>query len=112
MVGVGEPDVAALRASLADQRAGGVQTEEIGRAEVARLWPAAELADFAAFVWDARGGYGGAYRTAQAYAAAVRRAGARVRQGTAVSALPTAGERVTGVRPAAHGTELPITVRR
>jgi glycine/D-amino acid oxidase-like deaminating enzyme len=135
VVGVGEPDVAALRASLANQRAVGVQTEEIDAVEVARLWPAAELTDFAAFGWEARGGYGDAYRTAQAYAGAARRAGARIRQGTAVTAVLADRDRVTGVRLAdgseiaagavvvaagpwsvpllaAHGIELPITVHR
>lgn len=135
VVAVGEDDVPALRASLANQRAVGVQTEEIDRTEVARLWPAAELGDLAAFAWEARGGYGDAYRTAQGYAAAARRAGARIRQGTTVTALLAAGGRVTGVRLAdgseiaagavvvaagpwsvpllaAHGIDLPITVHR
>jgi glycine/D-amino acid oxidase-like deaminating enzyme len=135
VVGVGEPNVAALRASLADQRAVGVRTEEIDRDEVARLWPAADLDDFAAFAWEPLGGYGDAYSTAQAFAAAARRGGVRIRQGTAVTAILTAGGAVTGVRLAdgsvlsaptvvvaagpwsvpllaEHGIDLPITVHR
>jgi sarcosine oxidase subunit beta len=135
VVGVGEQNVDALRASLANQRALGVQTEEIDRDEVARLWPAADLSDFAAFGWEPRGGYGDAYQTAQAFAAAARRDGVRIRQGTAVSALLVDGDRVTGVLLAdgstiragtvvvaagpwsvpllaAHGIELPVTVHR
>lgn len=135
VVGVGQPDVAALRASLAAQRAVGVQTEEIDVTEVARMWPAAELADFAAFGWESRGGYGDAYRTAQAFAAAARRAGARICQGTAVAAVLVEGDRARGVRLAdgtmvpagavvvaagpwsvpllaVHGIDLPITVHR
>ena len=135
VVGVGASNVDALRASLADQRAVGVRTEEIDRTEVAKLWPVADLAEFAAFAWEPRGGYGDAYSTTQAFAAAARRAGVRVRQGTEVTELSTAGERVTGVRLAdgsiasagtvvvaagpwsvpllaAHGIELPITVHR
>ena len=68
VVGVGEPNVDSLRKSLAAQRAVGVQTEEIDHAEVARLWPFADLSPFAAFAWEARGGYGDAYQTAQAFA--------------------------------------------
>ncbi|OXM72614.1 FAD-dependent oxidoreductase [Amycolatopsis sp. KNN50.9b] len=135
VVGVGESNVEALRASLADQRAVGVETEEIGRDEVAKLWPAADLDDFAAFAWEPRGGYGDAYSTAQAFAAAARAAGARIRQGAAVAEVLVSRERVTGVRLAdgsvigastvvvaagpwsvpllaAHGIELPITVHR
>ncbi|SHN75070.1 Glycine/D-amino acid oxidase [Cryptosporangium aurantiacum] len=135
VVGVGAPNVAALRASLADQRAVGVRTEEIGRDDVARLWPGAYLDDFAAFAWEPRGGYGDAYRTAQAFAAAARAAGVRIRQATPVHDVLVDAGRVTGVRLAdgetisagtvvvaagpwsvpllaAHGVELPIVVHR
>jgi glycine/D-amino acid oxidase-like deaminating enzyme len=135
VVGVGEPNVAALRASLANQRAVGVRTEEIDAGEVARLWPAADLSDFAAFGWEERGGYGDAYQTAQAFAAAARRDGVRIRQGAAVRELVVADGRVAGVRLAdggaiaagtvvvaagpwsvpllaGHCIELPITIHR
>lgn len=135
VVGVGEANTAALRASLAAQRAVGVTTEEIDRSEVARLWPTAHLDDFAAFAWEERGGHGDAYRTAQAFAAAARRAGGRVRQNAAVAEILVERGRVTGVRltdgsvvstptvvlaagpwSAAllrpHGIDLPITVHR
>jgi glycine/D-amino acid oxidase-like deaminating enzyme len=105
VVGVGEPNVENLRKSLAAQRAVGVQTEEIGRSEVARLWPFADLAPFAAFGWEARGGYGDAYMTAQAFAASARAAGVRIRQGTTVTELSVSGDRVTGVR-LADGSEI------
>ena len=98
VVGVGEPDAESLRKSLASQRAVGVQTEEIDAAEVASLWPFADLSPFAAFAWEARGGYGVAYRTAQAFAAAARAAGVRIRQGATVAGLVLDGDRVTGVR--------------
>ena len=105
VVGVGEPNVASLRKSLAAQRAVGVQTEEIGHAEVARMWPFADLEPFAAFGWEARGGYGDAYQTAQAFAVAARGAGVRVRQGCEVAGLLLAGDKVTGVR-LADGSEV------
>ncbi|OYV85990.1 MAG: hypothetical protein B7Z73_12545 [Planctomycetia bacterium 21-64-5] len=54
-------------ANLAAQRAVGVQTEEIDRAEVAALWPVANLDDFAAFGWEPRGGYGDAWGHTRIY---------------------------------------------
>jgi sarcosine oxidase, subunit beta len=135
VVGVGERNVDALRASVAGQRAMGVDTEEIDHAEVHKLWPVAHLADFAAFAWESRGGYGDAYQTAQAFAAAARRAGVQLRQGTTVTGIVVEDGRATGVRLAdgstipagtvvvaagpwsaplltAHGVDLPITVHR
>jgi glycine/D-amino acid oxidase-like deaminating enzyme len=103
VVGVGEPNVESLRKSLAAQRAVGVQTEEIDKSEVARMWPFADLSPFEAFGWEARGGYGDAYMTAQAFAASARAAGIRIRQGTTVTGLVCTGGRVTGVRLADGG---------
>jgi glycine/D-amino acid oxidase-like deaminating enzyme len=103
--GVGEGDVGPLRKSLAAQRAVGVQTQEIDAAEVARLWPHADLSPFGAFAWEARGGYGDAYQTAQAFAVAARGAGVRIRQGTNVTGLLIERDKVTGVR-LADGTEI------
>jgi sarcosine oxidase subunit beta len=135
VVGVGDQNVAALRASLAAQRAIGVHTEEIDHADVRKLWPVADLDDFAAFAWEPRGGYGDAYQTAQAFAAAARRDGVRLRQGSTVTEIVVEGGRATGVRLAdgstiaagtvvlaagpwsvpllaAHDIDLPITVHR
>lgn len=97
VVGVGEQNVDSLRKSLAAQRSVGVQTEEIDKADVAKLWPFADLTPFAAFGWEPRGGYGDAYQTAQAFSTSARAAGARVRQGATVTELLTDGDRVTGV---------------
>ena len=105
VVGVADANVDALRKSLAAQRSVGVDTEEIGHAEVARLWPYADLTPFAAFGWEPRGGYGDAYQTAQAFSASARAAGARVRQGSPVAGLLLDGDRVTGVR-LADGSEI------
>ena len=105
VVGVGEANVESLRGSLAAQRAVGVQTEEIDHAEVARMWPFADLSPFAAFAWEARGGYGDAYLTAQAFAASARASGVRIRQGTNVIGLLRNGDTVTGVK-LADGSEI------
>ena len=98
LVGVGEENVEPFRASLANQRSLGVDTREIGHAEVAALWPTAYLDDFATFCFEPRGGYGDAYATTQALAGWLRRHGTSIRQGTAAAAIETAGGRVTGVR--------------
>ncbi len=105
VVGVGEGDAFSLRSSLAAQRAVGVQTEEIDAVEVAGLWPHADLTAFEAFAWEARGGYGDAYRTAQAFAASARAAGVRIRQGANVTDLLIKRDKVAGVR-LADGDEI------
>jgi glycine/D-amino acid oxidase-like deaminating enzyme len=105
VVGVGEQNVDSLRKSLAAQRGVGVDTEEIDTSEVAELWPFADLTPFAAFGWEARGGYGDAYQTAQAFSTAARAAGVRVRQGSTVTELLVDGDRVGGVR-LADGSEI------
>ncbi|OCB52276.1 FAD-dependent oxidoreductase [Mycobacterium vulneris] len=105
VVGVGEPNVDNLRKSLAAQREVGVQTEEIDAADVAELWPWADLEPFAAFGWEARGGYGDAYQTAQAFAVSARAAGVRIHQGANVTGLILDRDRVTGVE-LADGTRV------
>lgn len=105
VVGVGEPNVENLRKSLAAQREVGVQTEEIDASEVAKLWPWADLEPFAAFGWEARGGYGDAYQTAQAFALSARAAGVRIIQGANVTGLKLDGGRVTGAE-LADGTRI------
>ena len=97
VVGVGEHNIDALRASMSDQRAVGVRTEDIDHAEVARMWPVADLSPFAAFAWEERGGYGDAYQTAQAFSAAARRLGVTLRQGTGVTGIVANGARAVGV---------------
>lgn len=98
VVGVGEANVDALRKSLAAQRSVGVETEELDVADVAGLWPTADLTPFAAFAWERRGGYGDAYQTAQAFSTAARRAGAHVRQNCEVAGVIVESGRARGVR--------------
>ncbi|TPG29486.1 NAD(P)/FAD-dependent oxidoreductase [Mycolicibacterium hodleri] len=98
VVGVGEANVESLRKSLAAQRAVGVQTEEIDVADVAEMWPHADLEPFAAFAHESRGGFGDGYRTAQALAVSAREAGVRIRQGVAMTELVLDGDRAVGVR--------------
>nr|WP_041939013.1 MULTISPECIES: FAD-binding oxidoreductase [Frankia] len=92
VVGVGPGDAAALAANVEAAAAVGIDTRLADPAEVAELWPAANLADFAAFAYEPRGGYGDAYRTCHAYLAAARQGGVRVRQGAPVTRILTSGE--------------------
>ena len=104
VVGVGAENLAPFTASIVAQQALGIDTRLVGHDDVAALWPAADLDDFAAFAYEPRGGYGDAYCTAMAFAAAARRQGATVCQGAAVQELMFEGGRVTGVRLAAGAT--------
>ena len=97
LVGVGTGDVAALEANVAMQRGLGIDVDLIGHDRAAELWPGAELDDFGAFAYEPRGGYGDGYQTAQAFATAARRGGARVRQRSPVASITTGGDGVTGV---------------
>jgi sarcosine oxidase, subunit beta len=105
VVGVGGANVTALEANVAMQRSLGIETGLISAAAAASLFPYADLSDFSAFAYEPRGGYGDAYRTAQAFAGAARRAGASVRQGALVTEVLVSGRQVTGVR-LADGTML------
>ena len=68
----------------------------------------ADLSPFAAFAWEERGGYGDAYQTAQAFSAAARRLGVRLRQGITVTGIVANGARAVGVK--AHGDVWPQVV--
>lgn len=103
VVGVGPENVAALHANLAMLQGLGIETAAVPHDAVAALWPAADLSDFAVLAYEPRGGFGDPYRTAQAFAAAARRGGADIRQGTAVAGLLARDGRVTGVRLASGG---------
>lgn len=97
VVGVGPGNVEALRANVDMQRSLGVDVELVPLDKVAELWPWADLDDFEAFAYEPQGGYGDAYLTGQAFAAAARRAGATILQNTPVAEILTEGDRVAGV---------------
>lgn len=105
VVGVGAQDEAALRANVLMQQQAGIDVDLVTADDVAGMWPTADLADFAAFAYEPRGGYGDAYRTAQAFAAVVRRDGGAVRQGAAVRQVNSRADRVTEVE-LADGTRV------
>jgi len=95
---VGPHNIGSLRANVAMHRSIGIEVELVGHDTAQEMWPAADLADFAEFAYEPRGGYGDGHQTAQAFSVAARRGGARVRQNTAVAAIEHQAGRVTGVR--------------
>jgi sarcosine oxidase subunit beta len=103
LVGVGPDNVDALAANVAMQRGVGIDVELVDHARAAELWPTAHLDDFAAFAYEARGGYGDGHQTALAFANAARRGGARIRQQVEVTALDVRAGRAVGVRLADGG---------
>jgi len=98
LVGVGSENLEPFRASLANQRSIGVQTEEITPAQAQELWPTALTDDFATFCLEKRGGYGDGYATVQGLAGYLRTQGVVIKQGTKVAELVAADGSVSGVR--------------
>ena len=98
VVGVGPENVAALEANVAMHRHLGIDVQMISHDGAQELWPHADLADFAAFAYEPRGGCGDAYQTGQAYAHAARRLGVSIRQYAPVTEVTVdASGRATGV---------------
>jgi sarcosine oxidase subunit beta len=89
LVIVGHDNVVPLEVNVAMQRALGIDAELIRPQEVSARFPAMRVDDVAAAAYESRGGFADAYSTAQAFAQAARRAGARVRQGTEVTSIAT-----------------------
>ena len=97
LVGVGRPNLGALRANVGMQQELGIEVELVGHDDARELWPTARLDDFAEFAYEPRGGYGDGHQTAMAFACAARRGGGHLRQHSAVAALDVHGDRVVGV---------------
>lgn len=97
VVGVGPDDAPALKANVAMQQTLGIETRVATDDEVQALWPWADLQNYAAFAYESRGGYGDAYLTGQAFAAAAMAAGVRVRQNDPVAHVIREDEKAAGV---------------
>lgn len=98
LVGIGAENLEPFRASLANQRSIGVETEEITPAAAKELWPTANVDDFATFCLEPRGGYGDGYATVQGLAAYLRTQGVAIKQGAKVAELIAAEGKVSGVK--------------
>ena len=97
LVGVGPENVAALRANTENHQRLGIEAELIDHDAVAGLWPYMRLDDFAAFSYEARGGYADASQLALHFGSVARDGGARIRQNAAVARIRTSADTVTGV---------------
>lgn len=105
LVGVGEDNVAPLHANVAMQQDLGIDVEIVDHARAGALWPSAKLDDFAAFAYEARGGYGDGYQTAQAFANSARLHGATLMRKTPVAKVVETKGEVAGVT-LADGSDL------
>lgn len=99
VVGVAPSDEPALRANVAMHQSLGIDVRLLEASQVQELWPYAELADFAIFAYEPRGGYGDAYLAGRAFAEAATRAGAIIRQNAPVVrlALDATSQKVVGI---------------
>ncbi|HEY8527153.1 MAG TPA: FAD-binding oxidoreductase [Acidimicrobiales bacterium] len=92
-----EDEVAAFEASVAVQRSLGVETAVLRPDEAAELVPGLRTDDLAAATFNPTDGCADPGAVVQGYAAAARRAGARVVQGTAARRILVERGRVAGV---------------
>lgn len=88
---------AALRETLALQRAAGIAASEITAEDARRIHPLLDLSDDPVVGWEPSAGYADAYLTLSSYVRAARRAGAVLRENVKVTGLVREGARVTGV---------------
>ena len=86
-----------LRREADFMRLMGIDREEISRADVAALWPRADVSDVLAGFYTANEGKADPYNVAMSLAAGARAAGVRVVQGAQVTGITQHGGRVTGV---------------
>lgn len=107
---VSAKDRAGLEANVTLQRGVGINTEMLSPEALREIMPGMETADLVAAAWEEDSGYADPYLTVNAYAAAARRAGARVLTNTAVTAIHQTGGRVTGVSTTAGDLSAPAVV--
>jgi sarcosine oxidase subunit beta len=98
---VAPADNGKLRAAVARLREVGVETELLLADELRRLQPQLEVDDGELAAYEPRGGYADPVATARAFAAAAVDRGARLLEGTAVTAISLAGGRIAGVETTA-----------
>ncbi len=107
---VGPAQVAALHQTVALNRAGGLDVEQLTPAEFTVLEPAASDDGLAAAVYSPSGGYGDPMLTTNAFSAAARRNGVVIQQGRAVTGLTHRGGRVTGLETNLGPVAAPVVV--
>lgn len=95
------PALGALRASLAQQAAMGIEVHTLVPEEAQALLPIARFDDAALIGFEPEAGFADAYLVATGFARAARRAGVRLLEGVEVGGLRIEGGRVTGVQTSA-----------
>jgi sarcosine oxidase subunit beta len=91
------PKLHALRDSLAQQAAMGIEVHTLTPAEASALLPIARFDDAALIGHEPEAGYADAYLVASSFARAARRRGVRIIEGVDALALRREGARVVGV---------------
>jgi sarcosine oxidase subunit beta len=99
-----------VRKNIALARTLGVDTEWIGREEVARLAPWAKTDDLAGAAYERRSGYADPYGVAMGFAAGARRNGADIRQNCPVTGVRVESGRVIGVDTPEGSIDSPVVV--
>ncbi len=99
-----------LAANVELQRGVGINTELLSAEALREIMPGMETADLVAAAWEEDSGYADPYLTVNAYAAAAKRAGARLMTNTAVTGIHQRGGKVTGVSTTAGDLSAPVVV--
>lgn len=107
---VAAKDRAGLEANVALQRGIGINTELLSPESLREIMPGLETADLVSAAWEEDSGYADPYLTVNAFAAAAKRAGARIMTNTAVTRISQSGGRVTGVATTAGDLSAPVVV--
>jgi glycine/D-amino acid oxidase-like deaminating enzyme len=110
LVLVPESDRPGLEDNVALQCRVGVRTEVLAADALPGVLPGVDTEGLVAAAWEEESGYADPHLTTQAYAAAARRHGATIMQGTEVTDILFDGTRVTGVRTPAGTLHAPIVV--
>jgi glycine/D-amino acid oxidase-like deaminating enzyme len=110
LLGVDSKMRAPMEASVALQRSVGIDTRLVTPAEMRELEPRLRTDDLVAGCYEPASGYCNPVETAQGFARAVRAAGARILEDSAVVGLLLDGDRVRGVRTSAGDILAPVVL--
>jgi sarcosine oxidase subunit beta len=99
-----------LRANVADLQRIGVDTAVVDAWQIRDLVPGLDVADDELGAWEPGSGYADPTATAAGFLRGAVDAGARLVQGSEVTAIPTRGGRVTGVETTKGAFHAPIVV--
>jgi len=107
---VGPENLDRLHRNVSRLQALGVDTRVLGPDDLREVVPALQTDGVAAAAYEPTSGYADAVKTTQAFAAAARRLGVEVLEGTSVIGIAVSGKRVTGVLTASERLDAPVVV--